>query len=324
MVSRWRGLPRRREQGRREDAAAAESRGRRARRWRWRRRKRGAEDTRPARATRVDTVYRPSRIVSRLLATVAVLGVGALAATGVPPLVAELRADPYFALTDIVVSPTRRLSTAAVLDWAGVQPGMSIWDVDPAATARRLEQHPIVARATVRREPPRRVIVGVEERRPVAIVLLAEPTYVDRRGVAFVALRPDEPLDLPFITGIEAALIEGDAPYVRHAIRRALGVMRTMQAAGLPFRVSEVHIDRQEGITVFPVEPRIALAFGWRGLTEKVERLQKVLGAFGGREAQVRAIDLRVAGEAVIRLATPRQADARAAPGRTRRAAHET
>jgi hypothetical protein len=88
-----------------------------------------------------------------------------------------------------------------------------------------------------------------------------------------------------------------------------------------------VHIERQEGISVFPVEPRIALSFGWRALPDRVERLGKVLETFGGREAQLRAIDLRAAGEAVIRLRTPPESAAHAsggAPGRTRRTPHET
>ena len=239
------------------------------------------------------------------------MGVAAAIVAAVPPLVAALRAHPYFAVSEIAVSATQRLSRAAVLDWAGLYEGMSIWDVDPAATARRLEEHPWIARAGVRREPPHRLIVTVTERRPVAIVLLDQPYYVDRRGIAFAPLGPDEPLTVPLVTGIEAALVAGEAPYARHAVRQALRIMRTMHVAGLPFRVSEVHIERQEGITVFPVEPRIALGFGWRALPERVGRLEEVLDTFGGRTAQLRAIDLTSATEAVIRLRTPARSSAR-------------
>ncbi len=264
-----------------------------------------------AQPIRADTVHRPSRLASRLLSIAAVLGVASAVVAAVPPIVAAFRAHPYFAVAEIAVSPTQRLSRAAVLDWAGLYEGIGIWNVDLDATARRLEEHPWIARAEVRREPPRRLIVTVTERRPAAIVLLDQPYYVDRRGVAFSPLGPDEPLALPLVTGIEAALVAGEAPYARHAIRQALRVMRTMRAAGLPFRVSEVHIERQEGITVFPVEPRIALGFGWRALPERVARLEEVLGTFGGREAQLRAIDLTAPGEAVIRLRTPAQSGAR-------------
>ena len=90
-------------------------------------------------------------------------------------------------------------------------------------------------------------------------------------------------------------------------------VQEKMQAAGLPFRVSEVHIDREQGITVFPIEPRAALTFGWSGFGAKLTRLTRVLKDFRGRESQIREIDLTMGAEAVVRL---RQSGAKGKRGR--------
>ena len=300
MVKRWARI-------RKRVAAAAAAARKRSRRLvrRASRRDREAPSRRRAIPATAHPVHRPSRLVSRLLIASGALGVVAGAALVTPAIVAALRAQPYFAVDEIALNATTHVSRAELLAWAGLYDGVGIWDVDSYATARRLEQHPWIMRARVRRELPRRVIVRVAERRPAAIVLLDQPYWVDARGVAFSPLPVDEPLALPFITGVEAALVGGEAPYARHAIRRALRVVRTLRDAGLSFRVSEVHIDRQEGITVFPVEPHIALGFGWHALPERVARLEKVLGTFGGRTAQVRAIDLTAADEAVIRLRVP-------------------
>ena len=168
-----------------------------------------------------------------------------------------------------------------------------------------LEGQPWIRRARVRREFPRRLIVDLIERKPAAILYLDQLHYVDSTGVAFVRVGDRDPLDLPFVTGVEAAIVDDERPFARHAIRQALRVLQLMHAAGLPFRVSEVHIDREQGITVFPIEPRVALTFGWSGFKTKLARLGRVLQDFRGREGQIREIDLTMGAEAVVRLRQP-------------------
>jgi len=216
-------------------------------------------------------------------------------------LLERIREHPYFELTEIVVTPTRHVRTGALLEAAGLKARVSLWRVDPAALVTRLEADPWVYRASVRREFPRRLVVRLVERRPAAILLLDAPLYVDRTGVAFAPLGERDPLDLPLVTGIEAAIHRGETVYARHGIRRAIRLVDLMGEAGLPFRVSEVHIDREIGVTVFPVSPPLALTFGWGNFPAKMARLSEVLDALAGREAQIREIDLTLKGQAVIR-----------------------
>jgi cell division protein FtsQ len=232
-----------------------------------------------------------------------------------PPLARAIADHPYFAVGEIVVSPTRHVRAGTLLEAVDLRPGISIWRVDPRALGERLAAQPWVRRASVRREFPRRLVVDVAEREPAAILFLDQLYYVDTTGVAFARVGERDPLDLPFVTGVEAAIVADERPFARHAIRQALRLLRAMEAAGLPFRVSEVHIDREQGVTVFPIEPRVALTFGWSGFGTKLTRLRRVLEDFRGREARLREIDLTMGMEAVVRL---RQSGGRArgrAPG---------
>jgi cell division protein FtsQ len=147
--------------------------------------------------------------------------------------------------------------------------------------------------------------VDLTEREPVAILYLDQLYYVDSTGVAFAKVGDRDPLDLPFVTGIEAAIVSEDRAFARHAIRQALRLLHAMEAAGLPFRVSEVHIERERGITVFPIEPRVALTFGWSGFGTKLTRLTRVLRDFRGRESQIREVDLTMGTAAIVRLRQP-------------------
>ncbi len=254
--------------------------------------------------TRVATFWR-SRAGRWLAFAAAAAAVAAavLAAIDVGPRVAAAVADhPYFSVSEIVVTPPKHVRAGALLEAADLRPGMSLWRIDPAALAVRLEAQPWVRRATVRREFPRRLVVDVTEREPAAILFLDQLYYVDSTGVAFVRVGEREPLDVPFVTGVEAAIVADERPFARHAIRQALRLLELMRAAGLPFRVSEVHIEREQGITVFPVEPRVSLTFGWNGFGTKLARLMRVLQDFRGRESQIREVDLTMGDAAVVRL----------------------
>jgi cell division septal protein FtsQ len=241
------------------------------------------------------------------------IGVGAAAAIGlvgviaasVPAVAAAVADHPYFSVTEIVVTPTQHVRAGALLEAADLRPGMSLWRVDPERLASALEAHPWVRRARVRREFPRRLIVDLIEREPVAILYLDQLYYVDSTGLAFVKVGDRDPLDLPFVTGIEAAIVTEDRPFARHGIRQALRLLHAMEASGLPFRVSEVHIERERGITVFPIEPRVALTFGWSGFGSKLSRLARVLRDFRGRESQIREVDLTMGTTVVVRLRQP-------------------
>lgn len=252
--------------------------------------------------------FRRTRAARRLAWAAGALGIVAVcgAAALYGPRIATAVADhPYFAVAEIVVTPTKQVRPGALLEAVDLRPGVSLWRVDPTELAARLESHPWIRRATVRREFPRRLVVDVVERKPVAILYLDQLHYVDSTGLAFVRVGEREPLDLPFVTGVEAAILADERPFARHAIRQALRVLELMQATGLPFRVSEVHIDREQGITVFPIEPRVALTFGWSGFKTKLTRLERVLQDFRGRESQIREIDLTMGAAAVVRLRQP-------------------
>lgn len=239
-------------------------------------------------------VHAHRRLAAALAAAVVLVGAGLRAG---PPFVAWVRDHPYFAVEEIVVAPTHHLHPGELLEWAGIRPGMSIWSLPPAAVASRLAAHPWIRRAVVRRELPHRLVVEVVERVPAAVVMLDRFYYVDRFGVIFAPLDDHDRLDLPLVTGLAAA----DVP-MRRSIRDALKVLRTVQAAALPFRVSEVHIEREQGIQVFPVDPPVAVTFGWGRIRAKTERLAEVLAAFAGREGEIREIDLTFRTQAVIRL----------------------
>src|SRR5213079_2181876 len=115
---------------------------------------------------------------------------------------------PYFAVREVVVRDHHRLPADEVRAAAGIEPGMSIWDVDAAAAEARLAAHRWIRSARVRRELPHRVVIEVREERPLAIVALEDGRgeyYVSPHGHLFAPVGANDARDFPYLTGLARA-----------------------------------------------------------------------------------------------------------------------
>lgn len=99
----------------------------------------------------------------RLLVVLVVVALGAIA-------VWVLR-SPMLQVEEVVIRGVERSAASSALRSAGVVEGIPLISVDVEAVEEELERDPWVREATVGRRWPRRVVVEVEERRPVAWVL---------------------------------------------------------------------------------------------------------------------------------------------------------
>jgi cell division septal protein FtsQ len=235
-----------------------------------------------------------------IAATCAML-LAAVCGYAIPAAVRWFEVHPYFAITTIAVQGQRRLSRDEVLRDAGVQRGMSIWDVDPTAMQLRLEQHEWIRWARVRRLWPDGLRIAVHERRPVAIVRLETFNYVDRTGHVLGPLRANDSWDFPIITGLEDSHAQEFAPV---GMRRALRLLRRCKRLSCFDGVSEVHVDARRGVTVFPLRTAVAVVLGWGSWRQKLARSARVLAAWKGQEERLAAVDVSFRDLVVVKLRT--------------------
>lgn len=217
---------------------------------------------------------------------------------GVPPAWQRVEVHPYFAIGHIAVDGNQRLSRSELLQWAGVADGSSIWEARPDDIRLRLQANPWVERVRVRREFPSRLSIAVHERRPVAIARLAEFVYVDRDGRVLGALREDDGRDFPLITGLE----DVDAAVLPMRVRRVLRFVRLCERIHCFDAVSEIHVDPQRGLTVFPLHTAVAVVLGWGGWREKLARSARVFAAWEGQVGRLAAVDVSFRDLVVVKL----------------------
>jgi len=243
-----------------------------------------------------ERLYRARR---SLLAAACGISLAASVWYGLPGILQLAKAHPYFALTTIAVDGNRRITRGEVLQWAGVNLSSSAWDATPDLVRLRLQSHLWVQRVSAQREFPNRLTIEIEERRPVAIVRLDALNYVDRSGRVLGALREGDSPDFPLITGLEEAGPWGFTPVDVHRALRFLRLCRRLNCFDM---VSEVHVDRTRGITVFPLRPAAAVVLGWGSWREKLARSARVFAAWEGQVERLAAVDVSFRDMVVVKL----------------------
>ena len=250
-------------------------------------------------------------IAVRVGSAVAGLCLAAAAWHGAPALFRAVKGHAYFRVTALDVDGNVRLSRQEILESAGISEGMSIWDAFPHATRLRIEQNVWVERASVRRSFPNRLSIRIRERRPLAIAQLEELHYVDRHGRILGPLRDDDSRDFVIITG----LAEDDARgFTSVGLHRAARLLRLCERVSCFEALSEVHVARRRGVTVYPVRPPVAITLGWGGWREKLSRSARVFALWAGHAERLETVDVSFRDQVVVRL----RAEERPAPARPR------
>ncbi len=224
-------------------------------------------------------------------------------------------------IREVRFAGAQRASAAELAALATVKPGDHLLAADLEALERAVARHPWVRSAEAHRRLPPAVEVRVEERAPRALVDLGGLYLVDREAQVFKRAAPGDGLDLPVVTGFtrdDYLQRRGDLdPLLAGALALLDGYAREgLSAFGA---VSEVHVDADEGITLYLGEEATQVRLGVGDLPLKLKRLHRVLGTLraGGRRAEVLHLDNRSRPSWVtVRLASAAAGRAEAKPRR--------
>jgi cell division protein FtsQ len=234
---------------------------------------------------------------------------GALALGGVAGLSFWLLRDhPYFHVAAVRVYGVERVSPQEVLQRAHLQPGVSLWRIDPAAVRRRLLQHPWIRDVLVQRLFPNAVELIVYERKPSAVLGgQAGPAYViDADGYILGPASAHEAAALP-------RLVVGDAPAWTPGQRLTdAGVMtglRIVQQIDLhPFfrgaGVSQLEILPAERFRLRTRRGTFTIGADVAAATAKLDYIAAVDEVLRARGQRLEAIDLTFAKQIVVKTNT--------------------
>lgn len=212
----------------------------------------------------------------------------ALAAFATPFLGARayeyLMSTGHFMVRDVMVAGADHLDQPEILSLAGIRSGTHVLASDLDAMARRIESHPWVANALVERELPDRLIVTLDEHRPVAYIVLDRMWLVNASGEPFSEATRGSVLPLPIITGLKPGAFGPDATTAEAAVgradvRAAVNLARLYTEVGLTNRwpVAEVRVETGGRMTIIVSELGTEAVLGTGPYRQKLYRLEWVL-----------------------------------------------
>jgi cell division protein FtsQ len=244
----------------------------------------------------VGAVGRVMLSVARVLGkALLVLGLVGLLFFGGKLALAHVMDSPRFALREVTVSPTTRVSHDEVLALAQVEEGDRLLALDTDAIAARVAEHPWVAEARVSRQLPAGLKIDVVERRAMAVALLGALYLLDDGGRPFKRATVAEADGLPVITGLERSQYVDHRQPSEAAYREALAIVAAWGTRPGRPPLGEVNLNPRYGFTVFLLDGGAEIRLGRGDYDRKLARLDQIFEAVeanGANGSAVRVVHL--------------------------------
>ena len=212
-----------------------------------------------------------------------------------------LTRSPLFTVRAVDMNRCANVSLEEV--WAVVRGGGpgTLWSVPAKEVAGRLSRHPWVRSVSVRKAFPDRLVVRVEERKPVAMVNLDALHYLDEEGRPFRRLTAYDPKNLAIVTGFSRQELLRKDPVTVGDLRKTLELLRGVEAGALRQNVSEIHFDAQEGYTVVTRDAGLQLKVGTMDVKEAIRRIEAAMPRISGTARSSGIVDLKTEGRIFVR-----------------------
>lgn len=191
---------------------------------------------------------------------------------------AALLNAPLLGVETIEIRGTVKLDEKTVLNALGVPKGVNMLKLRLDSLARRLQKLPWIQSAQVALSPSGRLVVSINERKPLAVVMGTRPLLMDEDGSLFVEVKAESYLELPYVTKVgERPLTLGDrVPQAfLDAFHELLKAMKGASGLGGGF-VSEILWDPLEGVSIFANPKGTRIHLGTGDFSHKLRRMRAV------------------------------------------------
>jgi cell division protein FtsQ len=241
-----------------------------------------------------------SLIISRFSKVIfPLVSIGALGLIGYIFL-SYLCTSPYFSVQQIIVNGEKKLTDMEVLNMARIGIGMNILTINLKEASKRIEQHPWIENALLKRKLPQKIFISITERDPIAIINLDRLYLIDKQGVIFKEIGPEDALDVPILTGLESTVLAANESVSKRLIEKALTIMDEINGKKVLSmdELSEINMDPHSGLTIFTMEDATQIKLGFNDYGRKLDRLKKVMADLQNKYKKADYINL-VYGEKV-------------------------
>ncbi len=212
-------------------------------------------------------------------------------------------ANSDYALKTIEVTSDGKLGRDTILRTADVAEGRNIFSIDLPKLQEKLGSLPQVEDSRIQRILPNKLVISIQERRPVAWVVPPETKsgtfnyenayLVDRRGILLKtkSLAP-EYLGLPLIIGVDTSNCQAGQPLGQDEVKAALDLIRA-SAELLQGRLQIQSIDVSKGYSLLVTDKqRASITFSTDEIEWQLHRLETVLSYCDKNSRELQTVNL--------------------------------
>ena len=223
---------------------------------------------------RSSKIFREAAVVSLLWLVVLVMGVLLIFSYNL------VLTSPWLKLEKTTVKGCANTTEQDLLLVSGIKPATNILALNVDGIARKIKTNPWVEEVYVVRELPNRLIIEIQERKPMALVKREDSLYfMDGQGVIFKKFEGEE-ANLPVLTGCAEDGKE-DPVLVRKSIE-LINLLSASNSFPQIKNVSEIHGEENIGFSIF-LDSGLCLKVGFGDYDGKLKRLKPVLADLARR-----------------------------------------
>ena len=212
-------------------------------------------------------------------------------------------ANSDYSLKTIEVVSDGNLSRDSILRTADITEGKNIFSIDLPKVQERLGTLPQVEDSRIQRILPNKMVISIQERRPVAWVVppdtntgsfnFEDAYLVDRRGILLKtkSLAP-EYLGLPLIIGVGTSNCQAGQPLEQDEVRAALDLIRaSSEILQARFQIQSIDVSKQYCLQVTDKQ-RASVTFGTDEIEWQLRRLETVLNYCDKNNRELQTVNL--------------------------------
>jgi len=205
----------------------------------------------------------------------------------------HLLGDSYFRVREVEVEGGRKIPKETLLSLTVMEGMPNLFSVRLKEVVKRLESHPWIEQVRVRKVFPDKILIQIDERKPMAIVQLDELYYVDTQGEIFSPVGDRDEYNYPYLTGLTRRVLEKDPEEAKRLITKALEFLRIVGQEKMPplGEISEIHMEEAFGIHCFTKAEGVEIRMGWEDFGEKLRRLSLIWSDLRKRGFSAASID---------------------------------
>jgi cell division protein FtsQ len=179
---------------------------------------------------------------------------------------------------EIKLEGCQKIEQETLLSLIKIEGMPNLFTIRLSELAKRLETHPWIDQVKMRKVFPNKILIQVEERKPIAILHLEELYYIDTKGEIFSPVGEKDEYNYPFLTGLSRQALEKDPTETKRLVAMALELLTiTNQGKSPPLEeISEIQMEKNFGIQCYSKVEEVAVRMGWEHFGEKLKRLSVV------------------------------------------------